>query len=808
VTTILDAARAAYAAGLCLLPTRDDGSKAPDVGSWAPFVSTRATVEEMRAWDFAARSGFGVIAGVVSQSRECWDFDTDDVYRAFTNAASACGLGDVIDRLVAGYLDETPGGGRRIIVEYPADVVWKDETLARRPGRDGEPAIKTLIELPTFAIVAPSNGHTHPSGRPYVRVSGGFDTIATYTAEERDDLIALARTFDQMPRKEAGPRTSSATERIRGDRPGDDYNRRMTWSALLEPAGWTHQYDRGDVSYWCRPGKTHGISASTNLGGADLFYPFTSSTEFEPETSYSKFAVYATLEHRGDFKRAALALSKRGYGVQGEPQPERSPVEPAAASNLNETLAVFRKWLSLDDPLSVIAIAATLVANRAPGDPVWLLVVCAPSTGKTEILSAATRLPWVLSAAKVTEASLLSGTSKRERTTGATGGLLRQIGDFGVLLVKDFTSVLAQNRDSRAEAMAALREVYDGAWDRPVGTDGGRMLSWRGKCGLIGGVTPALDQYGQVVSALGDRFILLRMPDANVDLFGAAALRHGEQEKTMRHELREALAGLVEQADYSRVNRVLVADEGKRLIQLAAYTARARCAVARDGYAQDVQYQPQVEGPGRLVKAYARLLGGLEAIGCDRATAWGTLTRIAVDCAPALRTKVIRALLAQPAWVRTRDIAVATETVTKTASRYLEDLSLLRLAVHTKQSDADNSPDRWEASPWLREYWPEQNWPEPESKTEMYTHAHEHYKKAAETATDSDDATSIHAGVPLHTSQSYPADPEPAWVTTDEAPLLATDSDAPFADHDEPGQVSHSERIWAKSDAQFRKGWK
>ena len=37
------------------------------------------------------------------------------------------------------------------------------------------------------------------------------------------------------------------------------------------------------------------------------------------------------------------------------------------------------------------------------------------------------------------------------------------------------------------------------------------------ECGLIGGVTPALDQYAQVLSALGDRFVLLRLPDASVD---------------------------------------------------------------------------------------------------------------------------------------------------------------------------------------------------------------------------------------------------------------------------------------------------
>jgi hypothetical protein len=71
-------------------------------------------------------------------------------------------------------------------------------TLARRPGPDGDP--KVLIELPTFAILAPSSGVVHPSGRPYRHVAGGFDRLPTYTATERADLFALARSFDEIPR--------------------------------------------------------------------------------------------------------------------------------------------------------------------------------------------------------------------------------------------------------------------------------------------------------------------------------------------------------------------------------------------------------------------------------------------------------------------------------------------------------------------------------------------------------------------------------------------------------------------------------
>ena len=65
----------------------------------------------MRAFDFASRSGFGVVAGAVSARRECWDFDDGDVFEAFVHTVAACGLGAIVDPIVAGYCDATPGGG-------------------------------------------------------------------------------------------------------------------------------------------------------------------------------------------------------------------------------------------------------------------------------------------------------------------------------------------------------------------------------------------------------------------------------------------------------------------------------------------------------------------------------------------------------------------------------------------------------------------------------------------------------------------------------------------------------------------------
>jgi len=351
-------------------------------------------------------------------------------------------------------------------------------------------------------------------------------------------------------------------------------------------------------------------------------------------------------------------------------------------------------------------VAAAVVANLADGDPVWLLVVGPPSGGKTEILQACVPLPFIIGAATISEAALLSGTSKKERASDATGGLLRQVGDFGILLAKDFTSVLSQNRDTARQAMAALREVYDGSWNRPVGTDGGRVLSWSGKCGLVGGVTPSYDRYSGVVNALGDRFMLLRLPDVKAHEQALSALDNSEHEKKMRAELAAAMTGLIAGADLEKVHQALSVDERDALIRLATFAARARTGVERDGYSQELLVMPQAEGPARLVKAIRRLYGALGAIGVDDATRWAVVVRVALDCAPAIRRPLMEALLKNTRETRTSEIASVVGMVTKTASRQLDDLALLGIAARTKRSTADNAPDFWEASKWLRDYWP------------------------------------------------------------------------------------------------------
>ena len=204
---------------------------------------------------------------------------------------------------------------------------------------------------------------------------------------------------------------------------------------------------------------------------------------------------------------------------------------------LNDALAVFRRWLHLPDPGVVEIALGTVAANRVPGDPVWLLLTGPSSSGKTEMLQSLMGLPDMYAASTLTEAALLSGTPAKECAQDATGGLLREIDAFGIIVLKDFTSILSMHRNTRQSLLAALREIYDGAWTRRVGVDGARTLEWKGKVGLIGGVTSAIDSAHAVMSSMGQRFALYRLPVTDAHAQAQCAVEKSGDEQKMRAEL-------------------------------------------------------------------------------------------------------------------------------------------------------------------------------------------------------------------------------------------------------------------------------
>ncbi len=185
------------------------------------------------------------------------------------------------------YTVATPTGGTHYYFRHPGVKLFGK--LKLYPGIDVQAGGKYVVAPPSV----------HPDG-------GRYELAANYEVAElpvwlRDILVRPAQPGHAKDAVEVDPND---------DRPGAVFNREKTWADVLEPAGWVlDSEDYDGEQFWRRPGKDEGWSASTGYNGTDLLWMFTSSTEFEPDTSYTKFGAHALLNYDGDYSEAGKDLA-------------------------------------------------------------------------------------------------------------------------------------------------------------------------------------------------------------------------------------------------------------------------------------------------------------------------------------------------------------------------------------------------------------------------------------------------------------------------------------------------------------------
>jgi DNA-binding transcriptional ArsR family regulator len=362
---------------------------------------------------------------------------------------------------------------------------------------------------------------------------------------------------------------------------------------------------------------------------------------------------------------------------------------------IDEVIEVFGRWLILKDPTPLYAVFGAVAANLLEGDPVWLGLIAPPSSAKTEILNSLSELPHVVQASSLTPASFLSATSKKDQSQAATGGLLAQIGKFGIIVLKDFTTMLSLRPEANQEVFAILREVYDGHYTRHVGTDGGRALTWNGKVGLVFACTETVDKHHSVVSAMGDRYLLCRIGPVEGQ-FERALDHAGEATERMRRELLEVVVRLFDAR--SAQPRPLSLEERGRISRICSVVVRLRAAVDRDRYSTEIQVVHGAEGTGRLGLSLERLLAGLDTLGVDRDVALNVVEAVAMDSTPPIRRRAYEYLRRiTPRTAEIADIAVNVRIPEKTLRRHLEDLEAQGLVRHVP---AEEREEKGKADVW------------------------------------------------------------------------------------------------------------
>ena len=321
MTEILQAALDFYDAGISVVPANNNGSKAP-IGSWKQYQVTRAEREQLADWFGSGHPGIGIITGAVSGNLEMLELEGRAIHAGLFDEAKELainsGLEDLFTILTTGYAEMTPSGGLHFLYRIVDEPVPGNTKIARRPGEND--SVEVLVETRGeggFVVTAPSHGQVHPSHQPWVLLTGSAATIPMFSMDERNAIHSIFKALDSMPVKESIATSLLTKSETTGEKPGDDYNAKAEWKDIL--IGWKQVFTSGGVTYWRRPGKDTGISATTGRNDGDNLFVFTTSTTFEAERPYSKFAAYAHLNHGGDFSGAAKALRSLGFGSSSLP---------------------------------------------------------------------------------------------------------------------------------------------------------------------------------------------------------------------------------------------------------------------------------------------------------------------------------------------------------------------------------------------------------------------------------------------------------------------------------------------------------
>ncbi len=264
-----------------------------------------------------------------------------------------------------------------------------------------------------------------------------------------------------------------------------------------------------------------------------------------------------------------------------------------------------------DDGMTRITLASVIVTRLQISDPIWLIIIGASSSGKSQVLRpiALTDSKFIHRVDDLTENTLLSGSMVKKGEANIS--LLQRIGKIGILVISDLTTIFSKSSETRNTILGQLRMVYDGEMTKYTGNRA-LPIKWKGAIGILSGSTPSIYTEFEEVADMGERFIYYRMKPYNIK----KATERSLERKLYGSELDTKLS-----LEYSKYIKDVVSscndlpeitdDIRKRIMNIAIFAEKLRAPIHYDRFEKAIDKIPVPAMPMRVALQLLAITKGL-----------------------------------------------------------------------------------------------------------------------------------------------------------------------------------------------------
>lgn len=304
----------------------------------------------------------------------------------------------------------------------------------------------------------------------------------------------------------------------------------------------------------------------------------------------------------------------------------------------------------IDDWQAVDIVLACVVAHKCGGEMLWLRIIGASGSGKTEILRSVMAIPegYIETLETLTPSAIRRGLQliKKDKQNPENykkiqmePTLLERL-DTKLVITKELAPLLTRNHESRLEIFGLLRSVHDGELDADYGSLQGHIKQ---KCWFdwILGTTSYVESQNQLEMQLGSRFTDIRWGSPSTrEQAMSKAYDNVHNLNAIRQELGATVTSTVAHAD---PNFAYFEPEGWFFI-MCNLLAILRTPVPRNPYTKEVELPPEPELGTRIAQNFGKICWGLRMLGINDFKPY--IARLVWDGLPIHRRNVLKAVLA------------------------------------------------------------------------------------------------------------------------------------------------------------------